>query len=265
MAKNKTSLTFTERAARRVQSPLMAFALMGTALTGGVMLSNDVSLVNEREAPALNATPQQLQTIHQIMAAEGARLHTTGTRLQAETSAVRAALESGSKSESQIIELRVRYDDMHRQSQQKDVALAAYHARLLGSPYISEQSAWELYSKNLKGTSFDGFYTQDMAYRDECRLSLNYGTIDISGDSAGDIAKRRQLKSCMAENVSQSEVKVDRLVLLSGATGAASYLGLGLLFGAAAGASRRRANKKVADNYVAGLKKIEDLIKPKTP
>lgn len=263
MAKYKTSLTFTERAARIAKSPVMALALVTAAIPTGIgyYVANEAPAYSD-QIPA-GVTPAQRQASYAVLRTEGNRLHNQGITLQRETKNIEVSRTKASEAES--INLRIRYDRLIEASHQKDADLARYHAQLVGSPFLSEQDITRLYSQSLRGQAHDDFYKEHVIFRDECRISLGYGNTDISSEAAADTTKRRHLKTCMADRVELESDKGGTVFNVSVIGGFASWLVLGGAFGVAARRSRRKADKKTTDDYAAKLKKLEDLIKPKTP
>lgn len=116
-----------------------------------------------------------------------------------------------------------------------------FHDELLNSPHISEAAAQALYTGPYEGTAYAYYYTETMAYRDECKRDTD----------------------CMTRmDDSEGSRKLAAFTQRAGLSFAAAFSGL-FGFGAAGGLvgnwRRRRTEKQHRDR----LADARDMLKPK--
>ncbi len=227
-----------------MKKPLLIKAAAGALLSGVFALATtpdtDTPLSTQRgDATAAKADIARLTE-------EGKALNREYNQLEFLANSLKNAQHSLTNRQDNVVAQVRELDTLHSEYQERLQARTArvsdFHDELLNNRNISEADAKYLYTVPFEGSYYAHYYTQTMAYRDECNSKT----------------------SCM-EEMQNSETKREiQAFAATYTTTLGSYAGSMFGLSALAGWRRRRKDNKQQQQHAASLGSVKDMLTPKS-
>lgn len=249
---------FIEAAARATRHPAYCIAGVIAAATAGPLASPSADTPLSTTAPAQDQAARQ--AFMKELTSEAIRLDAEFTRLGFIDENLKAAQANLGKDarnlEEQFAVLERQQAKYAEQDKKRNDDISSLHTRLLVTSAISEADAERIYTNALKGTTYAHYYTQNMAYRDECRPAhLSANPADISGGT------QDRWQDCMTKMNDDEGAREFSQTLKIGGGVLGGFLTLSFAMGGLQLAGRSRQAGRNARN----LQDAKDLLKPRGP